>query len=88
MKNANFSFENLTEEGQVSANGCNAISFKNNCRNTSPTNTMIVNGFTLYEGDSMSLSCDEGEIDTTIYNVVFSGAGSSKEFCVIRKFSN
>jgi hypothetical protein len=88
MKKALFTFENLVEEGQVPAQDCNAILFKNNCRNTTPTNTMVVNGSTLYEGDELGLSCDDNETDTTVYNVTFSGAGSSKEYLIIRKFSS
>lgn len=86
MKEVNFSFESLVDSGNVAANGCNAILFINNCNNTPAQNIMYVNGLAIYEGRTLALSCDEGEIDKTVYNVSFSGAGASRDFQVIRKF--
>lgn len=86
MNKVTFDFENNPAAGSVSANKCNAIMFKNACRNTPASNIMFVNGCPVYEGEQLILSCDRGEVDTTEYNVYYTGAGASNSYVVVRKF--
>jgi hypothetical protein len=53
--------------------GCNAIIFTNR-----GTNTALINGQPLLEGESMANNGLPGEMDTTRYSVRFSGAGTNE----------
>jgi hypothetical protein len=73
--------------GDVNANNCNAICFKNNCNNTPPVAIIIVNGMPIYEQQQLILSGHEGEIDTTSYQVsIIPNGGIDLSFIVIRKY--
>ena len=70
--------------GVVPSMRCNAIIFLN--RSLRSTGVILyVNNIPVYGEDSLSMACDIDEVDTTNYNVRFSGAGL---FFVVRKFVN
>jgi hypothetical protein len=75
---------NVYELATVIESECASILFQNNGINTIVT---INNSYILQPGQSIDLSCNYGEIDTTKYSFFFSsyGAGSVNKLTVIRR---
>ena len=79
MKKYYVQFEVLQSSGKVQSL-CNAITFNN----TSAADTVLINGMPLKPLQSISIEGNEGEIDTTDYNVVL--GTDANTFYVITKY--
>jgi len=65
---------------QIEADGCYAITF---IRPTG-TNPVMVNGYTLPDGQSLEIKQNVGDADYTTYDVVFYAGSAANDLTVIK----